>query len=271
MAIKKVTKRILTMDSAFRNTPVFTVPYFDEMTRSFVVGGKSYPAKGERGERGEYVWQAETGTPLVFQNTMEGFAIKHGDEFDPEDKMQALILQCGIDDGYIARTREEYNPSQHRFFIQDEEAEAVSSVKKADSILRALQLIGEMTAAEQRHLAIYFGENVLLMSENQINASVKGRGMSDPSSVIEAVSDRKRYKLDVFLQLLVSHRILRINAGNYFDGNNNPFGDIDAVRSYLTDKKNAAIVQGWTAALRAKGEVSESSDEATVERSDKGK
>ncbi len=255
MAIKKFQK-ILTNDKRFKETPVFLIPHFDEISRSFRVGEEVFEASGQRGERGEYVFEAKVpGSSLVFSNTMEGFPFRHGDGFDPDDRTSQLLLQIGVDEGIIARSRTEFNPSIHRFYIHDEDQEASEVITKADSIAEALQFIGSGNAKDHRDLAAYFGENVTLMSERQINAFVKNMAMTNPSQVISA-SKSNMFKAQVFLNKLVAHRIITERAGLYFHGSeqNQPLGDKDAVMTFMKNGKNNVIVTAWFEKLRQLGE-----------------
>lgn len=235
-------------DPKFNELKVWVCPRFDAAASAFIVGDKSYRATAPKTPTDEYNYICET-APIVLT---DGFMhqVEANSKYDMDDPSQAIIIDMAIDCGILAKSRNAFNPaSRHVFYIKDDEAEATDSIRNAELVSNALELVFGMTDRERVRFAYYMNQPVRTMTDKQVDAFVKGVAVKDPQSIITAMKN-DRWKILSALRKAVHYGVLRIESGIYKMGDNVIGIDEDAAVAFFRDRSNGDLVDQIAARIR---------------------
>lgn len=232
---------LLAIKKSYESSPVYASPYFDERTQKFRVGGVEYASKlVQHPKRGDEYLAIDTPVPI---SDTTSFMLAHGNILDKNNPEQAFILKVAMDSGWVAPNFQSVNTAgTHRYYIKDEQAEAVATAIKSDRIFEAMTLVRNLTATDRSNYAFFKQKRVRDMTEQMIEAFVKELAVGKPDEVIKDLS-AKGWKSRAFLEKLVQYGLVTSDGGTYKIGTDVIGVDRDAAVAFLRDRANVEVTR----------------------------
>jgi len=240
------TVRLVGVNNKYHVAPVFIAPKFNDVTKTFTIGGKEYKTKIAE-ENNEKIFVAD-GTPIRITD-LDAFRYTHLQSFDLAFEEQRFLLSMALDDAMVAPNKEAVNPdSEHRYYIEDKESEALDAIKKSTLVYDAMQKIKDMPLEEQVDYARLLGIYRPDISKTRIEAELMRIAMEKPSEITKIANDRDS-KHKVFLKKLVNAGIVRVANGKYLNGTELVGANEDFAIQFLRDEHNSKLIADWTKML----------------------
>lgn len=246
----------MAISSKFVFAPVTVQPFFDEGSRSFVVGGKHYPGKQVVDHSRKESWyETDLGdgpgqTPVVL-SSREGIRLYHGLEL--VGAAGDLYYQIGLDSRYVVKDKATAggNPDA-RLYIQDDMEQARETNKKADLIRRALLALVNLPGNDDKYdLAWALKQPVRKMSQEIIDSSLNAVALSTPE-VLLAILESRNFKVISFLEKLHGYGVVTKKGEQWWFGEEMLGADRAQAIAFMTDKKNANMRDQLIAQLDTK-------------------
>lgn len=238
--------RLIGTDQKYHTSPVYITPKFEEVTKTFIINGKSYKGRNIE-ENGQKLVISES-TPVRLSD-FESFRFAHLQSFNMESEEQRFLLEIALSDEMVAPNKEAVNPGIHRYYVEDKEKEASSKVSKNQRIFAAMEKLRNMSLEEMqdygRLLQIYTKD----MSRTQLEASLYDLAMNKPNDILDVSEDRNA-KHKIFLRKLIQAGILRIVNGKYMNGNELVGANEDFAIEFMRDSSNNQLLTQWSKMLK---------------------
>lgn len=159
----------------------------------------------------------------------------------------------------VAKDKDSYNITNHRFYIEDKEAEASKRVTKREMMYKALEAVRkDMSLERLTDIAILLNYNVPAF---KVNAEKVSRTILEdkiyetceqfPEDVLKCFNEEA--ELDLYILKLASKGILTRKAQDFFDGSTFIGRGLEGVKDYMSKSSNEATVSKWSSLL--KGDV----------------
>lgn len=242
--------RLVGVNSKYHVAPVYLTPKFNEVTKTFTIGGVIYKTEMSD-DNNEIKTYVAIGTPVRITN-VDAFRYAHLQSFDMSQEDQRFLLTIAMDDVMVAPNKESVNPdSVHRYYIEDKESEAKETISKSTLVLDAMQKIKSMSLEEMtdyaRLLQIFRPD----ISRMQIEAELMRLAIEKPADIIAVASDRNA-KHKILLKKLVNAQILEIRGGKFMNGAELIGANEDFAIEFLRDANNSKLVEDWIKMLTPK-------------------
>ena len=239
--------QVLAIKPGYERSEIYVAPYFDETTRKFIIKGKEYDAELRTHPKTGDEFYCDKAPTKITDKTH--FKIEHKMTFDCSKPEDMFLLDILLDSGYLAPNFQSINTGgEHRFYLKDEQQEAIATSTKAERVFDALSMIKLLTGTDKASLAFFFKQPVRTMTEQMIEGYVKNRGLTDPDSVIEALSD-KTWKKRAFLEKCVQFGLVTNDGGVYKVGSEVIGIDRDAAIAFISNKENHEFTRQLKASL----------------------
>ena len=238
---KRAPVRLVGISSKYHTAPAFVCPRFDAVMGTFTVGDKVY--KGEKiSKHGEEpALYAAIGTPINVTN-VESFRIAHLQNFNLDNPADEFILEMAKHSGFVALNKKDINPgSEHRYYIEDKDQEAVQTISKAAKIRKALDHISSISAEKMEDVCRLLGLYIKGMSKTQAQAGLEQRAMDKPDDILSVFQDKDK-EVKVFLKKLVDEAIVTITDRKYYHGKELLGISEDFAIEFLKDTNNRDLV-----------------------------
>jgi hypothetical protein len=239
--------RLVGTDQKYHTSPVYITPKFEEVTKTFYVGDKSYKGKVES-EDNEKVVVAD-GTPIRLTDH-DSFRFAHLQTFNMESEEQRFLLELALADEMVASSKDEINPGVHRFYIEDKEKEADSKISKNQRVFLAMEKLRSMSLEEMQDYGRLLQIFTRDMSRAQLEAALYDLALLKPMDILN-VSEDKNSKHKIFLRKLVQADILKLVNGKYMSGNELVGANEDFAIEFMRDSSNNALITQWNKILKS--------------------
>lgn len=243
MATTRVQLKAIKQD--FERAPTYVTPFFDPVKHEFHVGDKRYKAyerENAKGDEARWITKDEE-CPFRLSDNMLGIRLEHNMELNPDDSMDALILQVARDSGLVALNMQSVNTAgSHRLYIMDAKADAKAATLKADKAFEAMNIVRSMSLGDKRDLAFYMRQPVKTMDEVMVDGYVKNLALTDPDSVIKS-TQAQDYKVRALLLRFIQYGLLTNEGGQIKNGSNVVGVDEDGAVQFMKIKSNRTFVE----------------------------
>lgn len=249
--------RIIAFNSDPKNktsqiAPVYLAPAYDELTRTFKVGDNTYKGKISDGKMDGLDVIVAEGSPVPMTNH-DSYRFIHLQEFDQNKEIDKFLLDVLMSSGMCAKNKGSVNPTEHRYYLENKEADAEETISKYEKSLQALKKIDDLKSDDKRmdFARIVLKTNVNAYSSKQVHAELIKLAYENPDFIITAGSDPlKEYRM--FLKKLVDAKILLIKGGRFYNGEHLIGTNEDLAVEYMKDTNNSVLVEQWSKELKAK-------------------
>ncbi|MEO7397227.1 MAG: hypothetical protein ABIW84_01550 [Ilumatobacteraceae bacterium] len=237
----KVPVRLIGISNKFHTAPVFVCPKFDSVMGTFTVGDKVYKGKRVSDEGVEPVIYSAIDTPINVTN-VDSFRLQHLQMFDPSNPSEMFILEMAKGSGFVAASKKDANPgSDHRYYIENKEDEAIQTISKASKIRKALDHISTLSAEKMEDVCRLIGLHVKGMSKTQSQAALEQRAMDKPDDILDVFTDKDK-EVKIFLKKLVDKNVITISDRKYYHGKELLGIGEDYAVEFLKDSNNRELV-----------------------------
>lgn len=249
-----IVKLVATKDD-YKKIATYVCPKYHEGRLSFEVNGKEYV--GAHKQMGDKMQVVCDDTPLLLTPDVS-LPIQDGMTFDLDNPKQEFLYQLALGSGYVTPPGERVNIAYHRFKIEDKEQAAVEKSSRFDMVVRAANMLRDLSTEQMRDLAVILSVNkrkynidVRGMSVNQIEAFLKSLCEKDPKAIISSLDDQE-YKYKVFLQKLVLNGIVSRDGAAYRNGDTLVGADENYAILFLKERENEKLVTQWGEILKSR-------------------
>lgn len=246
--------RLMATQPKFERAPVYLSPYFSLPDSAFIVGGVKYKAqlRHDPKEGPEYFSDSTTDPTTPFRITDgEQIRFEFGDTFDRSTPRGKFLIALLLDSSLVAKNRASINPDSHRYYLKDEESEAVAEISKADLLLEALILLKGKTPKELQQFCYYMGQPAGTMTQTMIDAYCKQTATTNPKLILDIFST-KGWGAKSLINQFVQHGLMSSSGRAYKLGNEVIAVDEDSAIAWVRDKKNEDQVKMMIARLKTK-------------------
>jgi len=238
-------------DKASQIAPVYLAPIYDELTKTFTIGDKTYKGKVlDNKTDGMEVVSAE-GTPISMTNH-DSYRFIHLQEFDTSNEIENFLLSILLSSDMCAKNKGSVNPIQHRYYLENKESEAEEIINKYEKSLRALEKINALGSDDERFdfARLVLKTNVVAYSNKQVHAELIKLAYENPDFIVQAGDDPNK-KVRMFLKKLVDNKIIGIRGGKFYNGSDLLGINEDYTVEYLKNPENSALVEQLSKEVKA--------------------
>ena len=240
------TVNIVAVHRTYKNRPYYVTPLYNNETRSYA-GLDIFTQKDM--ENANFTIKAN-----------EGYMLQNGDRLTlPKDNkgqyilcrdLMLYVIYSSIPE--IAKSRAEYKKGVHFFYMDNVERNAKVEVSNKRLIGKAYNALAEASLKDMSDMLFFFGLSPLMYSSQVVEKKAFGYADEEPQKVIDFFASRAESDRIVFVNKLISHRLVTKDKNGYIMYDKIGLGsDVLSAANFLYADANDKIFSALKGALDA--------------------
>jgi hypothetical protein len=226
--------KLIATSKDFHVAPFFIAPKFDEQRKALNTG-QVWDTDPEKAKK-----QKENAAIVVTEE--DSFMIKHLMEFNLENEVDRTIFEIiKLHDDIIASSKDKVIPGQHRYYIENKEAEAQSEISKVNIMIEAMNMIKDMSTEQMEDFGRVCQIRVRDLTKTQIEGELLKVAQRDPALVVRMGKD-KNLKQRIFLKKLMENGKIYLSNGVFKYGDEVIGTSETHAVDWFNDPKNSKLV-----------------------------
>lgn len=241
-------KRLVAIDKKYHEAPVFIAPKEDPSTRQVI----DYKSRLPESLREQATISLDPKRDRD-DNVIDELSVRahHLQTFDLNNANDALLFEVIKDDPMVALAKDKVNPDKHRFYIEDKEKEATTTISKSKLKRKAFDVIGNLSMEEMINYARILGKYASTLSNTQIESALYEVAEAKPQKILDVDND-KDLKHKIFLKKLLENHIIQLVNDKYMNGKDLIGINEDYAILWLKDPNNSSLVTQWNKELKSR-------------------
>lgn len=245
-------KRLVAIDKKYHEAPVFIAPKEDPQTRLV----KDYLNRIPEPLRDKVTIslkpKEDKDGNIVDELTIR---VQHLMAFDLNVPNEALLFEVVKEDDMIASSKAEVNPDYHRYYIEDKEREAATTISKSKLKGKAFAVIAKLSIEQMENYARILGKYMTGLSSGQIEGALYEIAEDKPQLILDVDND-KDLKHKIFIRRLLDRQIIHMDNGKYMNGKDLIGINEDYAIHWLKDPMNSSLITQWSRMLESNNSYS---------------
>ena len=226
--------KIVATSKDFHVAPFYIAPKFDEQKKKLNTG-QVWSTDPDQAKK-------EKENAAIVITDEDSFQIKHLMVINLENDIdQAIFEIIKMHPDIIAMSKDKVVPGQHRYYIENKEAEAHSEISKVNVMLEAMNMIKDMSTEQMEDFGRVCQIRIKDLTKTQIEGELFKVAQRDPDLVVRMGKD-KNLKQRIFLKKLMEKGKIYLSNGVFKYGEE-VIGTSEAhAIDWFNDPKNSKLI-----------------------------